>query len=125
MPGESKNGMQCAEFDTLLIDALDHTLSASKMESFNAHARVCPVCSPLKAKAEEGQRWMKSLAEVEPPANLVHNILAATAGRESAQAKHLAATKPSWKDALVGWLRPTFGVVRQPRFVMSFGMAFF
>ena len=125
MPGESKNGMQCAEFDALLIDALDHTLSASKMESFNAHARVCPVCSLLKAEAEEGQRWMKSLAEVQPPANLVHNILAATTGHESAQARHLAATKPSWRDALVAWLRPTFGVVRQPRFVMSFGMAFF
>jgi hypothetical protein len=125
MPGESKNGMQCAEFDALLIEALDHTSSASKMESFNAHARVCPVCSLLKAEAEEGQRWMKSLAEVEPPANLVHNILAATTGRESAQAKHLATTKPSWRDALTAWLRPTFGVIRQPRFVMSFGMAFF
>jgi hypothetical protein len=124
MPGESKNGMQCAEFDALLNDALDHTLSAAKMESFQAHARVCPVCSLLKAEAEEGQRWMKSLAEVEPPANLVHNILAATTGVESAQIK-LATPKPSWRDSLAAWFRPTFTVVRQPRFVMSFGMAFF
>jgi hypothetical protein len=125
MPGESKNGMQCAEFDALLNDALDRTLSAAKLESFQAHARVCPVCGLLKAEAEEGQRWLKSLAEVEPPANLVHNILAATTGRESAQAKHLAASKPSWTDALTAWLRPSFSVMRQPRFVMSFGMAFF
>jgi hypothetical protein len=86
------------------------------------------VCGPLLAEADAGRRWLKSLAEVEPPANLVHNILAATTGRESVLAR---AAKPevSWKARLTGWLQPVFAptwnVVRQPRFAMSFGMAFF
>ncbi len=33
MSGETKNGMQCAEFDALLIDALDGTLAGSRLES--------------------------------------------------------------------------------------------
>ena len=47
MPGETKNGMQCAEFDALLSEALDGTLAGPKLESFQAHARVCAVCGPL------------------------------------------------------------------------------
>ena len=46
MPGETKNGMQCAEFDALLNEALDATLTGAKLESFQAHARVCAVCGP-------------------------------------------------------------------------------
>jgi len=127
MPGEGKNGMQCAEFDALLSDALDEVLTGVKLESFRAHARVCPQCGPLLAEAEEGRRWLKGLTEVEPPANLVHNILAGTSGVESSRS--VAKPKLSWKQAVAGWLRPVFApvftVARQPRFVMSFGMTFF
>ncbi len=127
MPGESKNGMQCAEFDALLSEALDQTLTGAKLESFRAHAKACSECGPLFAEAEVGRRWLKSLTEVEAPANLVHNILAATSGVESARS--LAQPEISWKQAVAGWLRPVFApvfaVARQPRFVMSFGMAFF
>ena len=47
MPVESKNPMQCTEFDALLSDALDEVLSADKLKSFQAHARVGAVCGPL------------------------------------------------------------------------------
>jgi putative zinc finger protein len=127
MPGEGKNGMQCAEFDALLGDALDGGLTGAKLESFRAHARACSLCGPLLAEAEEGRRWLKSLTEVEAPANLVQNILAATSGVESARS--IAKPAVSWKEAVAGWLRPVFApafaVARQPRFAMSFGMAFF
>jgi len=123
MAGESKNGMQCSEFDALLIDALDEKLSGEKLESFRAHARVCANCGPLFADVEAGRRWMKSLAHVAPPSNLVHNILVATTGQESTGLTRVPAT--SFKDAVFGWLRPAVGIVRQPRFAMSFGMAFF
>ncbi len=131
MPGEPKNGMQCGEFDTLLNEVLDATLTGPKLESFQAHARVCAVCGPLLAEADAGRRWLKSLAEVEPPANLMHNILLATTGHES---KRLAVraqsdSSSSWVDKVTAWLRPVFAPVlavsRQPRFAMSFGMAFF
>ena len=81
MPGESKNGMQCAEFETLLSEALDETLTGTRLESFQAHGRLCSICGPLLAEADAGRRWLKSLAEVEAPSNLVGNILIATTGR--------------------------------------------
>jgi hypothetical protein len=125
MAGESKNGMQCAEFEALLSEAVELTLSGGRLESFQAHAQACAVCGPLLAEAEEGHRWLKSLEEVEPPANLVHNILVTTTGRESRARKQGI----SWTEAATGWLRPIFAPVfamaRQPRFAMSFGMAFF
>jgi hypothetical protein len=125
MPGEFKNGMQCAEFDALLSEALDESLTGQKLENFQAHARVCSVCGPLFAEAQEGKRWLNSLVEIEAPANLVHNILVATTGQETARAKAHARPSISWKETLTSWIAPLFGVVRQPRFVMSFGMAFF
>src|SRR3954471_1998811 len=125
MPGESRNGMQCTEFDALLSEALDESLTGQKLESFQAHARVCSVCGPLFAEAGEGKRWLHSLDEIAAPPNLVHNILVATTGQESTQASRLTRPSISWKEWLGTWVAPVFGVVRQPRFVMSFGMAFF
>ena len=129
MAGETKNGMQCAEFDALLIDALDSTLTGPRLERFQAHARVCATCGPLFAEADAGRRWLKSLAEVEPPANLMHNILVATAGHESKRVVGRAPNAGSWTDTIRSWFRPVFAPVyamsRQPRFAMSFGMAFF
>ena len=129
MPGEAKNGMQCAEFDALLNEALDATLTGPKLESFQAHARVCAICGPLLAEADAGRRWLKSLAEVEPPANLMHNILLATTGHESKRVAARAKAESSWADKITAGLRPVFAPVlavsRQPRFAMSFGMAFF
>ena len=131
MTAEHQNGMQCNEFDALLSDALDQTLSGAKLESFRAHAGSCSICGPLFAEAQEGQRWLKEMVEVEPPAALVQNILAATSGFDTAR-MHGSAIVPSQVgllDRLHDWANmifsPVFGVVRQPRFVMSFGMAFF
>ncbi len=129
MPGEANNGMQCIEFDALLGEALDQTLTGSKLQRFQAHARVCSVCGPLFVEVDAGRRWLKSLEEVEPPANLVHNILGATTGRESRRVRAQAKPELSWKDRLTEWLQPVFtpvfAMARQPRFAMSFGMAFF
>ena len=126
MAGESKNGMQCAEFETLLNEALDETLTGAKLESFQAHGRLCSICGPLLAEADAGRRWLKSVAEVEPPSNLVGNILVATTGRASARTQAQTGAAGSWKDAFSRWLgpvfTPAFAVARQPRFAMSFGM---
>ncbi len=111
MAGESKNGMQCSEFEALLSEALDEKLNGAKLESFQAHGRLCTVCGPLLAEADAGRRWLKSLA------------------RESTRVQAEAKAGASWKDVVAGWVRPVFApvfaVARQPRFAMSFGMAFF
>jgi putative zinc finger protein len=131
MPGETHNGMQCSEFEALLFDALDSQLTGAKQERFRAHARVCAKCGPMFAEAEAGQHWLKSLAEVEPPANLVNDILAATSGIPSYRLLEIEARphQPSLGERIREWadslLTPVWSTVRQPRFAMSFGMAFF
>jgi len=108
MPEQPSHGMQCHEFDILLADAFDGILSGSQLDRFQAHARACPACGPLFADAEAGRNWLKSLL------------------------RHLApSTRPltSWLERLqasiAGLVDPIWGTVRQPRFAMSFGMAFF
>ena len=129
MPDTSHNGMQCHEFDLLLTDALDGVLSGAGLDRFQAHARSCTACGPLLAEAEAGRNWLKGLTEVEPPASLVANILASTTGVDS-QRLRVPARAPelrvSWLERVqASFFEPMWAMVRQPRFAMSFGMAFF
>ena len=131
MAAEDQNAMRCSEFDALLADALDRTLSGAKLESFQAHARACSICGPLLAESEQGQRWLKQVVEVEPPVDLVKNILLATTGLDAARSRAGAAAgaQAGLLDRMRDWVNllasPMVATVRQPRFVMSFGMAFF
>jgi hypothetical protein len=128
--------MQCHEFDALLTDAIDGVLSGTELDRFQAHAQSCRACGPLLAEAEAGRNWLKGLTEVEPPASLVANILVSTTGvdtqrlRVPARAGEAhASLHASWVErvqaSLFGFLQPMWDGVRQPRFAMSFGMAFF
>jgi hypothetical protein len=139
MPGETKDGshgqMECAEFEALLSEALDGNgqLSGARKESFEAHRRVCAICGPMFTEVQAGQRWLRTLAleTIEPPTHLVHNILAATSGvvsRRPAATTAGGRTTPFGERAREWWdslFTPTAAFVRQPRFVMSFGMIFF
>jgi len=133
MPEETTRGMQCTEFEVLLSEAMDGDgrLSGAQKEAFEAHRRTCAVCGPLFAEVQAGWQWLRSLEPVEPPAHLVHNILAATTGISSTRvlaitpetgATPLPERVREWWDS---FFTPVFAFVRQPRFVMSFGMIFF
>jgi len=131
MPGETKYGFECGEFETLLSEALDGHLSGASKERFEAHRKECPLCGPLFADAQAGHQWLRSVGEVEPPANLVHNILVATSGIESTRlqtARPETGKAPFGERAREWWdsfFTPAASFVRQPRFAMSFGMIFF
>jgi hypothetical protein len=133
MPDQTSNGMQCHEFDGLLSDALDGALTGSQLDAFQAHARSCSACGPLFAEVEAGRNWLKDLTEVEPPVSLVNNILASTTGVDSQRLRvnvsALHSPRVSWVEKAQAWLSgamlPIWATVRQPRFAMSFGMAFF
>src|ERR1700684_424887 len=137
MPDHTKNdltsnGMQCHEFEGLLTDALDGVLSSLQLDRFQAHARICPACGPLFAEVQAGRNWLKDLTEVEPPATLVNNILASTTGVDTQRLRvNVAVPQPriGWLEHAQAWLsgaiQPVWATVRQPRFAMSFAMAFF
>jgi Putative zinc-finger len=121
--------MQCSEFDALLSHAIDGTLSGERLTAFETHAAECRTCGPLLQEAEAGHSWLKSLEEVDPPAELVTNILVRTTGIDTVRMAQGQRVTTSWMDR-VGELAqvvfsPIVNVARQPRFAMSFGMAFF
>jgi hypothetical protein len=90
------------------------------------------VCGPLFAEVEAGRNWLKDLTEVEPPVSLVNNILASTTGVDTQRLRvNVSVPQPriGWVERAQAWasgaMQPVWGTVRQPRFAMSFGMAFF
>ena len=83
MVDNTQSGMPCSEFDALLMEAVEGKLNPDEMQRFRSHADSCGVCGPLFADAQSGFTWLQSLAEVDPPASLVHNILAATSERDA------------------------------------------
>ena len=123
MVGETKPGMQCAEFDALLTEAIDGTLAGGRREDFERHKAGCAACQALFAEVTSGVAWLEELEEVAPPRMLVHNILAATSGaaQEAAQAE----VRPSAWERLRRQVRVVLAPVLTPRFGMSMGMAFF
>jgi len=133
MPDQTSKGMLCNEFELLLTDAIDGVLSGTGLDRFHAHAQVCRTCGPLLAEADAGRNWLKGLTEVEPPASLVMNILTSTTGVDTQRLRvterRLQPRISWWERAQAslfeGLLEPVWGMVRQPRFAMSFGMAFF
>src|SRR5271168_4395881 len=132
MPDHTNHGMQCQEFDSLLSDAIDGVLTGSQLNAFQAHARTCSACGPLLAEVTAGRNWLKDLTEVEPPVSLVMNILASTTGVDTQRLRaNVSASQSSvsWLQRVQAWasesLQPIWITIRQPRFAMSFGMAFF
>jgi hypothetical protein len=131
MPGETKHGIECAEFEALLSEALDGDgqLSPARKESFEAHRRACGICGPLFADVQAGQGWLRSLEAVEPPVHLVHNILTATSGVVSTRTATVGGRATPFGERMRerwdSFFSPVAAFVRQPRFVMSFGMIFF
>jgi len=125
MNRDLNNAMGCSEFEALLADALDNVLAADKRQVFDAHGRSCPVCGPLLSETMEGMVAMRGLTEMEPPKNLVHNILAATSGKEVAAETAGKAVKTGWLERLSRGLRPQLTGLMHSRFAASFAMAFF
>jgi Putative zinc-finger len=123
-------GVDCTEFEVLLADALDGRLDGPQIERFDAHLEMCPRCAPMFGEAKLGQSWMQTLKEdeLEPPVFVVENILRETVGTVHTRVKpQVPEPKLNWLDRLkeMPVFKPVFGAVLQPRFAMSFGMAFF
>jgi hypothetical protein len=127
MEGKVQNGMTCSEFEALLAEAVEGTLGAAQRSSFEAHRQGCAGCNLMFTEARTGLEWLHGVEDVEPPRHLVHNILAATSGLAGTPAIAGAPPRPrdTWTGRLQAWLGPAWAPILQPRFAMSFAMAFF
>jgi hypothetical protein len=127
MVDEGKSGMQCEEFEALLAEAVDGTLSGPPREEFERHRAGCAACNTLLAEVTSGAAWLDELVDTAPPGNLVHNILAVTSGAATSGAAPAVRVRPrvSRWERLRGELGMAFAPVLTPRFGMSMGMAFF
>src|SRR3954447_2491402 len=109
----------CSEFEALLTEAIDGSLNAPEMEQFRGHAATCELCAPALALAEDGRTMLRALPTMEPPSYLLQKILNVTSE---------VAPRAGEKKEARAWsagFRPFFGAILQPRFGMSFAMAFF
>lgn len=116
--------MQHAEFEALMTDALDGLLAAEAQKRFDAHKAECRACALMFGEAQAGMNLLGSLVELEPPAHLVHNIMAATVVREKFAAAQIERSS-GWLQKLRAFAAPLLQPVLQPRFALSFAMAFF
>ena len=53
MVDEGKSGMQCEEFEALLAEAIDGTLSGQRREEFERHRAGCAACNTLLAEVSK------------------------------------------------------------------------
>jgi hypothetical protein len=124
-----QNEMNCADFEALLMEAVEGALAPAEAERCRLHVSACQLCGPLFAEGLAGYQALHGLAEAEPPAYLLHNILAATSEAESAARKQAAAAQPAWLHGLLRdlrqWMAPIMAGAMQPRIAGSFAMAFF
>jgi hypothetical protein len=129
--------MSCTDLDSRLMDALDGVLTDAELESFRKHVEACLECAPVYQQAKAGMEALKSLGEVEPPANFVHNILVATTN-VAPIATPAAAQGRGWGRRLADFISPNLAPayanlaqafsmrhMMQPRFAMTAAMTFF
>lgn len=122
---ESQNGLQCSQFEALLAEALDGALAGEAQQAFETHRLNCELCGPLFAETREGMLLLRELPEVEPPQNLVHNILARTSLAEAKEQAAQQGAPAGWLERLRQKMPAPFAGILTPRFVTSFCMAFF
>jgi len=125
MNSDTPNRLECSEFEALLADALDSALTPESRQDFEAHGRSCAVCGPLWAETQQGLTLLRSLEELEPPKNLLHNILAATTMKEARAESVAEPVQGGWLRRLRGGWRPSLAGLMHSRFATSFAMAFF
>jgi hypothetical protein len=133
--------LSCEEWEALLVDFLDGTLTPSEIEIFRAHDQTCDPCAKMFSEASQGREWLAFLrTEPAVPPALMSRILAQTAGalidtRLDEVFHGKAAPAPSTAVGVVSgpvlpfWRRAAqathAGRIAQPRLLMTAAMAFF
>ncbi len=107
--------MNCAEFESILADYLDGSLSTAEVAAVEEHAAICSGCREFMREVSGGLSVLKRAEEVEPPAELITRIAyLAPAGRTRDPFE-----RQGWLSHFTSkWLLP----ILQPRLAMGMAM---
>jgi hypothetical protein len=119
--------LSCEEWQELLVDALDGTLSPSDSAAFTLHSKDCMACAQLLEETRRGSEWLGYLHHApEAPGDLVEKILARTSG-----SAHDLPVLTTGVPAVEGqpWLGRSVAILQrhgaESRVLMTLAMAFF
>jgi hypothetical protein len=126
--GEPGRTLRCDEWENLLADALDGTLSVADQAAFTRHQNDCALCAQMFKETDQGKAWMQYLTvEPEVPAGLLGKILARTS-ETAGMGIQPGVPVPGRTLPARPWRRVMLPAVRQilePRLMMTAAMAFF
>jgi len=107
--------MKCPEFESILADYLDGTLSNTERAAVELHAAECAPCGAFMAEVTNGVSLLETMETVEPPPELITRIaFQVPAGR----VRDPFERQTIWSRFSQKWLQP----VLQPKFVMGAAM---
>lgn len=111
--------MKCRDFEAQLCDYIDDALDFDRRRAVEEHLLDCAACSDLHAETEFASRALRRSPTIEAPAELVADIIHNSIGYRgyTTGTANTAAAAPG--ESLPKLLRPIFGPILQPRFVMS------
>ena len=112
--------MKCRELDILLCEYLDDALSAEQRRDVDEHLLGCPDCMAARDEADFALAALREAPLVEPPPQLIADIIHDTIGIGSAGLGAAALAQAG--GGLAGFLRPLFHPFLEPRFVMGMAM---
>ena len=109
--------MRCRDFELLLCDYLDEQVDPPSRREMDAHPIDCVACAEAVADAEFGLALLRQASPVEPPAELIGEIIHSEVGVGSGRL-----APAGGGENLPGWLRPFVQPFLQLRFVMGMAM---
>ena len=109
--------MRCRDFELLLCDYVDEQVDQQSRCEMDAHRVDCASCAEALADAELGLSLLRRASPVEPPAELIGDIIHSTVGVGSGRLAPVGGG-----ESLPCWLRPFVQPFLQPRFVMGMAM---
>jgi hypothetical protein len=134
--GQPGRVLRCDEWENLIADALDGTLSAADAAAFARHHGECALCAQMLKETQQGKAWIEYLAvEPEVPVDLLQKILARTSGRSvpgeatgvvpgAPLPVHAVPARSAWHRVLPV-VRQAARQAFEPRLMMTTAMAFF
>jgi hypothetical protein len=107
--------MNCPEFESILADYLDGTLTNTERAAVELHAAECAPCGAFMADVNSGVSFLETMPAVEPPSELITRIaFQSPVGRIRGPFDK----QTVWSRFSQKWLQP----VLQPKFVMGAAM---